>query len=445
MKKATRTFGALPNSDFRAAPLWWEDTPPWDAEGERPVRCDVAIVGGGIAGLSAGLELASAGLDAVVLEADQIGSGASTRNSGGISIAIRTDRIPRARGDAYRMEAIRAGFESMAQFEDSLQRFGIECDYRVRGRFVGAHTPAAFEALSRRAEETNRAVDAGAHLVPRERQREEIDSRWFFGGMVVERSGQVHPGRYHRGLANAFMSRGGRLLSSQPVRSIAREVGTFVLGMAGWTLKADNVVIATNGVTGNLVPWLRRGVIPVASHIIVTEPLPAETAAALIPKRRTGSDTRRLLCYFRFAPDGKRLIFGGRAAPLEVSPEHAAAVLYREMVRLFPQLDAVRISHSWGGYTAFTLDGVPHMGGREGLYFCTGCNGNGIAMMTHLGRSLARKLIDRVDRTCVFDDAKVPSLPFYKGTPWFLPAVAGCYRLLDRIDALRNRRCNPGK
>jgi glycine/D-amino acid oxidase-like deaminating enzyme len=177
-------------------------------------------------------------------------------------------------------------------------------------------------------------------------------------------------------------------------------------------------------------------VVPIASHIIATEELPADLARSLIPKGRTLSDTKRVLCYYRMSPDGSRMVFGGRARFTQVDARVSATILHGYMVDRFPQLRSIRITHSWTGNTAFTLDALPHMGSRDDLHYCLGCNGSGIAMMTYLGWQTARKIAGIANYACSFDTREFPDHPLYSGNPWFLPAVGGYYRLRDRLDRM---------
>jgi glycine/D-amino acid oxidase-like deaminating enzyme len=199
-------------------------------------------------------------------------------------------------------------------------------------------------------------------------------------------------------------------------------------------VRADEVVIATNGYTRDLTPELKRRVVPLASHIIATEELPPNLAASLIPKRRTLADTRRVLCYYRMSPDGKRMIFGGRARFTPVTPQQSAPILYRFMTDRFPQLLGTKITHAWTGNVAFTLDALPHMGQQNGMHYLLGCNGSGVAMMTYLGWQTARKIAGVANRQSAFDTEEFPTHPLYSGNPWFLPAIGGWYRLRDSVD-----------
>jgi glycine/D-amino acid oxidase-like deaminating enzyme len=195
-------------------------------------------------------------------------------------------------------------------------------------------------------------------------------------------------------------------------------------------------VIATNGYTGDLTPALRRRVVPIASHIIATAALPPGLARSLIPKGRTLSDTRRVLCYYRMSPDGKRMVFGGRARFTQVDPTVSAPILHRYMTDRFPQLRGAKVTHAWTGNVAFTLDALPHMGERDELHYCLGCNGSGVAMMTYLGYQTAHKIARIANYACSFDTTEFPDHPLYSGNPWFLPVVGSYYRLRDRLDRL---------
>jgi glycine/D-amino acid oxidase-like deaminating enzyme len=197
------------------------------------------------------------------------------------------------------------------------------------------------------------------------------------------------------------------------------------------------VLIATNGYTDRLVPWLQRRVIPIGSYIIATEPLPAELAARLSPKQRMMFDTKHFLYYFRLSADN-RLIFGGRASFTPDTPytvRESAAILRRGMLKVYPQLGGVRITHAWGGTLGFTFDLLPHAGQTpEGLHYALGCGGHGVAMLSYLGACVARQMSGEVVDNPLFK-LPFPTAPagLYRGKPWFLPLAGLYYRVLDLI------------
>src|SRR6516162_2734686 len=343
--------------DFAPTPYWWEAYTPTAGEPtDVPREARVAVVGGGYAGLSTALELAKHGIEAVVLEAGEPGFGASTRNggavSGGVNIGksftgktpdIDPDRVPRLLSDAS---------DGFALIDRLIEEEKIDCSWEKPGRFVGAWAKKHFEWQSQRLAVLNASAQSGAYIVPRERQREEIASDYYFGGMVVERSGKLHPALYYKGLLDACRRRNVTVCGKATVTGIDRLGGGWRVKTARGPIAAGDVVIATNGYTGSLTPALRRRVVPIASHIIATEELPSDLARSLIPKSRTLSDTKRILCYYRMSPDGRRVVFGGRARFTQVDATVSASILYRYMTDRFPQLRGSRITHAWTGNIA---------------------------------------------------------------------------------------------
>jgi glycine/D-amino acid oxidase-like deaminating enzyme len=433
---------ALFHPDFKASPYWWEAWRP-DADGsaDLPARADVAIVGAGYGGLATALELRRAGTAVVLIEADEFGSGASSRNGGAVSGGINLGKGLSGRRSADQDEVAREAAamrrdaaDSLLLLEEIIAREGIECCYERKGRFVGAYTPRHYDDLAGKLDALNRDADGDAYMLTRARQHEEIASDFYYGGMVVRRSGKLHPVLYCKGLLDACRSHGVILCARTRVTRIARRPGGFLVRTDRGEVAAREVVIATNGYTGDATPALKRRVLPVASHIIATEELAPELAASLIPNGRTISDTPRVLTYYRMSPDGRRVLFGGRARFTQVGPQVSVPALHRMMTRRFPQLAHVRVTHAWTGNVAFTFDFLPHMGRDDGMHYLLGCNGSGVAMMTYLGTQTARKILGGANRVSALDEREFPTVPLYNGNPWFLPLVGGYYRLRDRLD-----------
>ena len=424
---------------FKAMPYWWEAYHPTAQDPvDLPAQVRIAIVGGGYGGLSTALEAAKHGIDCVVLEAAELGFGASTRNGGGVSGGVNIGKSFSGKTldpQSDRAQAVLAdGADAFSLIERLIVEENIACYWNKTGRFVGAWTPAHFAGQAKKIALLNDAARSEAYMVPRERQREEMASDYYYGGMVVERSANLHPALYYKGLLDACRARGVPVCARAGVQRISERNGGWEVTTERGTVRADEVVIATNGYTGDITPELKRRVVPLASHIIATEELPPDLAASLIPKRRTLADTRRVLCYYRMSPDGRRMIFGGRARFTPVTPQQSAPILHRFMTDRFPQLRGTRITHAWTGNVAFTLDALPHMGRQSGMHYLLGCNGSGVAMMTYLGWQTARKISGVANQASAFDTEDFPTHPLYSGNPWFLPAIGSWYRLRDEVD-----------
>jgi glycine/D-amino acid oxidase-like deaminating enzyme len=423
--------------DFKDAPYWWEAAPPSTAAVPAlPDRVEVAIVGAGYCGLSAAVELRRQGLGVVVMDAARIGHAASSLNGGMVAGSLKLGHAELAR--AFGAERATALLEESARclpfLEELLAREAIACDYRRSGRFVGAHSPSAYASLESRVDTTKELTGADAWLVPRQRQREEIDTDYYYGGMVAAASGGLHPARYHRGLADAARRAGALVVEETPVDSITRRTGGFTLQTPRGLVEAREVIVATNGYTGAVTPWLRRRLIPLNSYIIATEPLPPETTRRLIPRGRMIVDTYRVLSYYRLSPDNTRVLYGGRASFRRATARQAAPHLHAMMVSVWPELARTRVTHAWTGNVAFTFDHVPHMGVHEGVHYAVGCQGSGVGMATYLGYQTALKIAGKAAAPCAFDGLPFPTRPTYTGDPWFLPIVGSYYRFRDWLE-----------
>jgi glycine/D-amino acid oxidase-like deaminating enzyme len=428
--------------DFQARPFWWDAAPPTPAETALPEEVEVLVVGGGIAGLSTALELARNGLRPLVIDREPIGWGASSRNGGALGGAgglgkLRGD-LKEHLGAAFLAELMEEGEGAFEQFEAQVTRDALDCDYVRCGRFVGAHAPKALEALKRRADMINETGAGQAEVVGRAGVAAEIATERYAGGMVLQRAGSVHPGKYTRSLARAAEGHGALLASGVEMLDYRREAdGGFRVRTGRGELRARQLMVATNGYTGAATPWQQRRVIPVASYMIATEELGEARVRALLPKLRVYGDTKKVLYYFRPSPDHRRILFGGRASFVDADVLRAGATLHRFLAHLLPPLRGTRVSHAWKGNVAFAFDMMPHVGTQDGVHYALACNGSGVVTMTHLGRVAAQRIMGSANRESGFARLPFPTMPLYTGKPWFLPLVGMGYQLRDRLDGWR--------
>jgi len=218
---------------------------------------------------------------------------------------------------------------------------------------------------------------------------------------------------------------------------IKSSTGFEVLTSKG-KISCKQLVIATNGYTSKLTPWLQRRVIPIGSYIIATEPLEKKLMDELFPTNRIVSDTCKVVYYYRPSPDRTRVLFGGRVSAKETNPSLSGPKLHYDMCRIFPGLSNTKISHSWFGTVAYTFDELAHTGCHDGIFYSMGYCGSGVSMASYLGMRLGQKVIGAKEGVTPFDDLPFPTRPFYSGNPWFLPAVVSWYRWRDKAHMARH-------
>jgi glycine/D-amino acid oxidase-like deaminating enzyme len=402
-------------------------------------EADVVIVGSGYTGLNAAIQTARGGRTTLVLDADDPGYGCSTRNGGQISTSVKpTLEKLTARFGADRARAIRQeGQNALEWIEDFVGSESIACDFRRAGRYHAAHTPKHYETLVRDAETLRKNEGIEVFEVPRQDQRRELGSDIYHGGVVFTRHSVLSPARYQLGLMERALAAGVHITGRCPVTAITRDATGFLVKTAKGSVRARDVIVATNGYTSGVTPWLQRRVIPIGSYIIATEELPADLVNRLFPTDRIASDTCKVVYYYRASPDRKRILFGGRVSAKETNPEISAPRLYADMCRIFPDLLGYKVTHSWTGTVAYTFDELAHTGTHDGVHYAMGYCGSGVSMASYLGMRLGQKVLGLKEGMTAFDGLPFPTRPLYYGNPWFLPATVAWYRWRDRLQNQR--------
>jgi glycine/D-amino acid oxidase-like deaminating enzyme len=424
-------------SAISTVPFWWRDAHPATGSQERPpAHADVLVVGSGFTGLVAALVLARAGRDVVVVDANVPGYGASTRNGGQVGSGNQKFRVKTLIGMVGERKAVallREGVAMLDGIEALIRDEKIDCAFDRCGRFRGAMRPQHYEAMARDMEDLRRYAGVDSFVVPRDEQGREVGTDLFYGGSVLPMDASLHPGAYHAGLMTRVVEAGGRVFGNAAVQAINAEREGFSLRLKDRTIQARDVLVATNGYTGGVGSYFRKRIVPVISAQIATAPIDPRLLNSLLPKRRVYGNTNRVFFYFRCAPGEDRLIWGGRAAHVETGTSSAAyAHLARDLLRLFPSLGDVTMSHAWSGTIGYTFDEFPHLGRNPaGVYYAMGYCGTGVSRATHFGRKIALQMLGKPDGRSAFDDIAFPSHVFHALARPAVPVYEGWYRLRD--------------
>ena len=409
---------------------------------ELPQTADVAVIGGGYTGLSAARTLAKGGARVAVLEAENVGWGASCRNGGmvlsGLKLGTSTLIARYGREASKRMYA--ASLESIDCVEALVREENIDCDFSRCGHLEVACKARHFEEFRRGAETIEREFGHRLRIVEKENLLQEIGSAIYHGGMVDEVSAGVNPAKYVAGLACAAAKAGAAIHEKTRVLGLERDSRQ---GEKGWSIKtprgalhARDVLIATSGYTSGITPSLQKKIIPIGSFIIVTEALPETLARELSPRNRVIYDSKNFLYYYRLTPD-RRMLFGGRAAffpESENTVRESARILREGMISVYPQLRQAEVEYVWGGTLDFAFDIMPHAGTIDGMFYSVGYAGHGVAMATLLGQKIAQSILAGRDEN-PFAGIPFPGAPLgvYNGKPWFLPFAGMWYKFLDWV------------
>ncbi|MDT8990524.1 FAD-binding oxidoreductase [Curvibacter sp. APW13] len=400
------------------------------------VHCDVAVVGGGIAGLSTAIELAQRGLSVHVLEGQRLGFGASGRNGGQVlhSLACDLGVVERQLGADAAREVFHTTVESIHLLQQRCAEFSIDADWQP-GYVSVAVKPRKARELMDDADILERRYGHVQRRISASEMPDWVNSPRYLAGVYDPLCGHINPLKYTLGLARAARSLGVVVHEMCPVQRLLPGE-TCTLRTPTGTVRAQRVVLAGNVHLHGIDAPLHDRVMPVASYIIATQALDRELVVSLVPSGAAVSDNNVVLDYFRTTPD-LRMLYGGRVGFGRTPPPDYAAVMRARMVRTFPALASAHIDFQWGGYVDITMNRAPdfgRLGPHQNVYYLQGFCGHGVALSGMAGRMVAQAIAGDAARFDVFSRLRHRPFP---GGPWLrTPALVlgmGWYRLKDAL------------
>lgn len=402
------------------------------------VDADVCIVGGGFAGLNTALELAERGSrDVVVLEAHRVGHGASGRNGGFVfgGFSRGEDALLRDLG-GRQARALYAGTTSAVErIRGRVRAHGIDCDMVEAGvLWVNWFRDAAM--LRERQALLERGFGVRWEWVDAADVRERLSTSRYHDALFEPRAFHFHPLRYAQGLARVLAQAGVRVHEQAPAQALDRDGAGWRVRTPDGVVHARHVVLACGGYLAGLRRRVDAAVLPIATYVMVTEPL-GDRLATAIRTRAAVYDTRFAFDYYRALPD-TRLLWGGRISIRDRPPRAVARLLRADMARVFPQLRDVRVEHAWSGLMSYARHQMPQVGMVEpGLWLAQAFGGHGVAPTTFAGELVASAIAEGDTRWQVLRDA-YGLVPAYK--PAGLLAAQASYAWAQARDALKDWR-----
>lgn len=408
---------------------------------EGDTQADVAIVGGGLAGLSAAVELADRGFSVVLLEARHVGWGASGRNGGQAihGLACDQDEIEAQLGldEARRVWAM--SLEALDLIQRRRRRFEIDCEWHngYLGVAVGARKA---DDLQRWYDRTTSVYGYPLTWVPPADMPRWIASPRYHSAFHDGRSGHLHPLKYCLGLAKAAAALGVRIHEHTPATRLEHGAQATLHTPQG-QVRARQVLLAGNVYLQDIAPQLEARIMPVGTYIVCSEWLDATLAASLVPSRSAVCDNNFVLDYFRPTADD-RLLYGGRVSYSTMTPPNLVTSMHKRMVATFPQLKDTKIEYSWGGFVDISMNRAPDFGRlppagagtASNIYYLQGFSGHGLALTGLAGRLVAEAMAGDASRFDTF--ARIKHRPFPGGRLLRMPALVlgmAYYRLRDAL------------
>lgn len=417
---------------------WYADTatpfpnqPPLTGD----VRVDVCVVGAGYTGLGAALELARRGASVVVLEADGVGRAASGRNGGQVHTGHRRDQVwlEKAVGEADALALWRLALEARAHLHAVIAEHAIACDLKP-GMIHARHRPGGEAEDAAHIEHMARRYGYEAlSLIGTDDLARDLGTDVYHGGLLDRDGGHLHPLNLALGLARAAISAGAVIHEHSRALDWRREEGRLAVQTAQGRVICDQLILSGDGGLNRMAGKARARVMPINNFVLTTEPL-GELAHEIITSDAAVADSRFVVNYFRKTPDG-RLLFGGGENYRPGFPRDIAGFVRRHMLKVYPRLADVKISHAWGGTLGITMNRVPFVGEvAPGVRVASGYSGQGVMLAPYVGRLLADAALGQTAGVELL--SRLPTPPFPGGglLRWPL-TVAGLswYALRDRL------------
>jgi len=379
------------------------------------IDVDICVIGGGLTGISSAINLSKKGYSVILCEARKIGWGASGRNGGQLGIGMRKDQftIEKKLGLRHAKELWSLGLEAVEDIKNLIKENEIDC-HLVNGVMSTACFEKDIDEYKFEIEHMAKNYDfEGYKFFNKEKIREEINSKMYLAGLLNSGSYHLNPLKLTLGLAKVAQKNKVKIFENTPIEKIREEGDRVQVMSKKGLIRANQVVVACNGYLDSILGSKKNKFMPINNYVIATEPLGEKRAREIIKNNYAVCDTRFIIDYYRFSEDW-RMIFGGGETFTSNFVKNATSFVSKRMIKVFPQLQNVKIDYSWGGTLAITANRLPHFGTlmNNKVSYAFGYSGHGLALSVLAGKLIAENIHGHHERFKFFSDINHMSIPF---------------------------------
>ena len=379
------------------------------------IAVDVCVIGGGLTGISSAINLSKKGYSVILCEARKIGWGASGRNGGQLGIGMRKDQftIEKKLGLRHAKELWSLGLEAVEDVKNLIKENEIDC-HLVNGVMSTACFEKDIDEYKFEIEHMAKNYDfEGYKFFNKEKIREEINSKMYLAGLLNSGSYHLNPLKLTLGLAKVAQKNKVKIFENTPIEKIREEGDRVQVMSKKGLIRANQVVVACNGYLDSILGSKKNKFMPINNYVVATEPLGEKRARQIIKNNYAVCDTRFIIDYYRFSEDW-RMIFGGGETFTSNFVKNATSFVSKRMIKVFPQLQNVKIDYSWGGTLAITVNRLPHFGTlmNNKVSYAFGYSGHGLALSVLAGKLIGENIHGDHERFKFFSGINHMSIPF---------------------------------
>ncbi len=378
------------------------------------IDVDICIIGGGLTGISSAINLSKKGYSVILCEARKIGWGASGRNGGQLGIGMRKDQftIEKKLGLKHAKELWSLGLEAVEDVKNLIKENEIDC-HLVNGVMSTACFEKDIDEYKFEIEHMAKNYDfEGYQFFNKEKIREEINSKMYLAGLLNSGSYHLNPLKLTLGLAKVAQKNKVKIFENTPIEKIREEGDRVQVMSKKGLIRANQVVVACNGYLDSILGSKKNKFMPINNYVVATEPLGEKRARQIIKNNYAVCDTRFIIDYYRFSEDW-RMIFGGGETFTSNFVKNATSFVSKRMIKVFPELQNVKIDYSWGGTLAITVNRLPHFGTlmNNKVSYAFGYSGHGLALSVLAGKLIGENIHGDHERFKFFSDINHMSIP----------------------------------